>query len=877
MSGSPWNRHGEAPSRMGIGEREEQRTEPSRDTYADENITRTIMDAYGGDEASDDEGPQTSVLGEAFGGSRPSTMLRTPEAPSAPETMWSSQPPMPSTSPSLFAGGNTSPEIVYAEAFDTDETPTLPAGRWTSPSGKGPQYQTRDPLQSARPDPLSSTPPRRSSSLNDSSPSITSSGIIPLHYNTHGVSDPELDLIETYNLNHASRPTSVLPASGSIMEDVVNDYGPLSRASSIMSHTTGTQKRVPHSVGPDTPDNSTHTRRMPVYANRPSTDATEGASLTDLYSGMYDGQESPYYSHDPHRQYRKYAPGVGDMSEPDHSFVSLPDQSTDQFILPADYQSQVFLGDDLHQLHDGGREWDERKRKPQNHVSIRGCMNVSTIVLLLLSVLMLFLGYPVIRTVRDQQEHRRLVAAGMSESGSSLPMRNSSNIRTTLIDPDTPVEKHNRTRLRDGKPMVLVFSDEFKQEGRSFYPGEDPFWEAVDLHYWQTQNYEWWDPEAIKTQGGNLVITMSQKPEHNLNFRSGMMSTWNKFCFTGGYIEVGVQLPGRNNVSGLWPAAWTMGNLGRAGYGASTDGLWPYSYDTCDVGTLRNQTYLPSQGGGPIAAETTGHYIDNYGPQLSALPGQRLSRCTCPKADHPGPKHADGTWKARSAPEIDIFEAAANNGVGEHGQVSMSMQVAPFDAAYNITQENGGFFVHQGSGHEVRLNDYTGSTLQQAVSAKVNTTDDAYQLTGGGFDSYGFEYEPGGTNASYLTYTVSERPVVTFNTTAFGPNPQTEIGQRLIPEEPMYIIMNLGIASSFSFVNWWELEFPAVMRISYVRVWQEPDKIRTSCSPPDFPTKDYIERHKEAYTNSQLRTWTDSRENGGYGKAFPKNMLVDQC
>ena len=47
----------------------------------------------------------------------------------------------------------------------------------------------------------------------------------------------------------------------------------------------------------------------------------------------------------------------------------------------------------------------------------------------------------------------------------------------------------------------------------------------------------------------------------------------NKFCFTGGYIETAVQLPGTNNVVGMWPAVWTMGNLGRAGYGASLEGM----------------------------------------------------------------------------------------------------------------------------------------------------------------------------------------------------------------------------------------------------------------------------------------------------------------
>jgi hypothetical protein len=33
---------------------------------------------------------------------------------------------------------------------------------------------------------------------------------------------------------------------------------------------------------------------------------------------------------------------------------------------------------------------------------------------------------------------------------------------------------------------ALVFSDEFNVEGRSFFPGDDPYWEAVDLHYWGT-------------------------------------------------------------------------------------------------------------------------------------------------------------------------------------------------------------------------------------------------------------------------------------------------------------------------------------------------------------------------------------------------------
>jgi hypothetical protein len=36
---------------------------------------------------------------------------------------------------------------------------------------------------------------------------------------------------------------------------------------------------------------------------------------------------------------------------------------------------------------------------------------------------------------------------------------------------------------------------------------------------------------------------------HNLNYRIGMLQSWNKFCFTQGYIEVKVVLPGSDENS----------------------------------------------------------------------------------------------------------------------------------------------------------------------------------------------------------------------------------------------------------------------------------------------------------------------------------------
>lgn len=104
------------------------------------------------------------------------------------------------------------------------------------------------------------------------------------------------------------------------------------------------------------------------------------------------------------------------------------------------------------------------------------------------------------------------------------------------------------------------------------------------IHSWYgaTGDTEWYSPEAINTTGGSLVISMTEKETHYLNFQSGMLQSWNKFCFQGGYIEFNVLQPGSPATSGYWPAVWLMGNLGRPGYLGSTDGMWPYSYQ-CEL------------------------------------------------------------------------------------------------------------------------------------------------------------------------------------------------------------------------------------------------------------------------------------------------------
>jgi beta-glucanase (GH16 family) len=50
-----------------------------------------------------------------------------------------------------------------------------------------------------------------------------------------------------------------------------------------------------------------------------------------------------------------------------------------------------------------------------------------------------------------------------------------------LIDTATP-DDVKTYRGHDGREYVLVFSDEFNEDGRTFWPGDDPFWEGAYHH-----------------------------------------------------------------------------------------------------------------------------------------------------------------------------------------------------------------------------------------------------------------------------------------------------------------------------------------------------------------------------------------------------------
>ena len=499
----------------------------------------------------------------------------------------------------------------------------------------------------------------------------------------------------------------------------------------------------------------------------------------------------------------------------------------------------------------------------RNHIfTARGLSNLGCMLILGLSLLGLFIGYPVSTYYTTAQEtlFGNLGPGGINATGQIPQMIGNWG----LIDRETPQDALTLPSYMDGSEWQLVFSDEFNTDGRTFYPGDDPYWEAVNLQYWETGNLNWYDPSAIITKDGSLEITLSKQPSHGLDYQGGMLTTWNKFCFTGAIVQASVSLPGMNNVSGLWPSIWTLGNLGRVGYGATLQGMWPYSYDTCDVGAVPGQVI----DGKPAAANEQGPYNN---ASISGLPGQRLSRCTCPGEEHPGPKHDDGSFFGRSAPEIDLFEGQVD---GTTGCVSQSGQWAPFNNGYEFQNNSNGLIIDDPS--ITIQNSYIGGPLQQATSYVTQTNQICYQQNEGCFSIYGIEYRPGyEADNAYITWISDGKKAWTLEAAGVGADPITNISARPISQEPMALIANLGMSSSFSFLDFDNLVFPAVMRVDWIRVYQPSDAVNIGCDPEAYPTKDYIEANKVAYNNPNLTTWDSSIS--GYNKTFPKNSLVDGC
>lgn len=363
--------------------------------------------------------------------------------------------------------------------------------------------------------------------------------------------------------------------------------------------------------------------------------------------------------------------------------------------------------------------------------------------------------------------------------------------------------------------------------------------------------------------------------ENSKNYTSGMIQSWNKFCFTGGVLEMSVQLPGGSaDASGLWPAAWLMGNLGRATFPETTTNVWPWSYDTCGVVTDINKK-------------------------------QEINACN---SDKLSPKYGMHPNQGRGAPEIDIFEIMTGHempkvplGVNpatmnppfdyEHipALLITSLQVAP--GISSLQRPRNGIplnmnksavwypDLHLSTATELnsacygeaagRIGD---SYMEDSISAKTKLSDSYFTTP----HTYRLEWQPG--RDGYLHWYLD-------STFIFGIEEATlrKSTGAIIPEEPSYIILNTALSHNWGFPEpcdgvgnptckacWHCYDctnpecqcslpeamrrckiLPAVMKVDYIRLYQDLDDPLHSlgCSPLSHPTAQYISSFSERYAD----------------------------
>jgi beta-glucanase (GH16 family) len=359
--------------------------------------------------------------------------------------------------------------------------------------------------------------------------------------------------------------------------------------------------------------------------------------------------------------------------------------------------------------------------------------------------------------------------------------------------------------------------------------------------YAELQNYK---PNKVKVAGGALQLTMAEEVTEavlnsvngtrlvKMNKTSGMVQSWNKFCFTGGYAEFAIKLPGNAVDSGFWAAAWLQGNLGRAGYLRSTSGRWPYSYDQCD-------------GSGKLP--------------WSAAPGQRMSRCN--------------NDKGRGAPEIDVLEYGIFTPPGGSTPVptyihTMQMgPIAPPFTSWMLPDQAGQITgIHLPGADDPARGTYlsppygamnkdgfprAGSDLTDTYSASTKLGPEQFTS----YHTYSVLWEPG----EFIRWYLDDEMLFEVNKEALRAQTNSagdSIGNRLIPTEAMYVILNLAMAGETWAKISPDLQLPAAMSVDYVRVYQRKAAVNVGCSPPDYPTQQEIACNAPEYLSpAEVSGW----------------------
>ena len=397
---------------------------------------------------------------------------------------------------------------------------------------------------------------------------------------------------------------------------------------------------------------------------------------------------------------------------------------------------------------------------------------------------------------------------------------------TSMVDPDTPTSVSTRTI--QGRSLTLAFSEEFTTEGRTFGYGHDAKWEAVDLH--ETSDTQTFKPTQVQTSGGSAVFTFEanttfDREQRIHGYRSARLQGWNKVCFSGGYVEARLKLPGSPYVRGLKAAFSLLGNLGRLGYPASLEGLWPWSYNTCDTVAASGQSDWNNSAIGAQKFSACGDWSADYG--FAANVGRGVPQADVLVSEVPAGAW-DGTRGAHLISGLTVGPKIPPNTAHGAGSTGDCTHTADKCTGIRVAQE----FRHDTGMDSYCMSTTDGQladTVHDCVSADINV----YETHFDSYHTYGLYIEP---DQSMVWY-VDGLAVFTLNssglTSKTNPdNTSQTVAARHVPTEPLYMALGLSSVDASS------VTLPAEMQVDYVRLWQGTDHT-LGCDPAGHPTAAY--------------------------------------
>ncbi|ETI44496.1 hypothetical protein F443_10805 [Phytophthora nicotianae P1569] len=592
-----------------------------------------------------------------------------------------------------------------------------------------------------------------------------------------------------------------------------------------------------------------------------------------------------------------------------------------------------------------------------------------------------------------------------------------SGIRT-WVDPDTPEDRYVYTSSR-GRRWDLVMSDEFNVPNRSFRAGDDHMWTslekpdgvngALELYSHNMTSTRCDDDGTcyfyIKTVDEVNVIHVYNMYTHPPSFedvyfwyRGAMVQSWNKFCYQGGMLEVRAQLPGavtaesgnpdralgasgkvaNNKFYPTWPGIWMLGNLGRAIFSASTNRMWPFSYNRCDADVFDptfqrisacddNPGYglNPNQGrgapeidvleGGGLAISSSLQIAPGMPEDYRLFPVNTSTgdfsyclysyNCLTPGANYidvptsyyqqerghkswyQGLRYGANNYCKQNAEEKQTYETVAasiKKGITEN-TCSVDTCPASGDVNADLSLVDGKGKNHWGINTNGTcyplINSYMGSYLcdpdntfskcakprNESTTPKSNAMKPFnYQMDAissnwpihfgayTGYLDYQVEWVTG--ENGYVRWQLHGEPLFEVTTESIVSVPQNSKKtnpQKIMIEEPLYVIFNVALSSSWGatppnpgkecrgdgkdpVTNKICDAFPMYMKIDYIRLYQDlggdleaDNYMQVGCDPASHPTKEWIEGHIDEYEDDDNK-WEEVA-----GKAFCKTS--DDC